>query len=99
MGVPVPETDPHFAGRYVHSEGKHLFLWQIRKTPEYDVDIHIYLENQYGTFPYLQTFGFGLFPAYSLEPGSVFQFEVNAPDVRNIRTEVVRRPFSDGKGK
>lgn len=84
LGIPIPETDPHIAGRYVHSEGKHLFLWQIRKTPDYDADIHVYLENQYGTIPYLQTFGFGLFPAYSLEPGSVFQFELNAPDVRNI---------------
>ncbi|OQA88889.1 MAG: hypothetical protein BWY31_00074 [Lentisphaerae bacterium ADurb.Bin242] len=99
IGIPILESDPHFAGRYVHSGGNYLFLWQIRKTPEYDVDVSVLLECPYGTIPCLRAFGFGLFPAYSLEPGSVFRFEVNVPDVRNIKAEVIRRPFSDGKGK
>lgn len=99
LGVPIPETDPHFAGRYVNMNGKYLFRWQIRKTPEYDVDIKVFLECSHGTVLHRQAFGFGLFPAYSLEPGSVFQFEVNLPGVRNIQVEVVKLPFSDGKEK
>ena len=75
IGAPVPIDNPDFSVRALYNQNRYVFLVRIEKVPDYDVDLCAELEISNDKIQIVQPFGWGLYPAYSCQPGTVFIWE------------------------
>lgn len=86
--LPLSDTNFSAAGR---ADGKNtVILFRLNRKIDYDVDFHINING----VKYLTSFGRGLVPAYSMDEGATFIFELPIPVVENINVQIIRRPES-----
>lgn len=95
IGRHLPSESKHFATRYLYDEKKHTFFLQVRETPDYDTDVKITLQGDFGVISRIYTFGFGIFPAYASPPGTFFTFSLSAPAPKKVSIQFIKRPFSE----
>ncbi len=95
IGMALPSGNRNFATRYLFDGKKHVFLVQIRETPDYDADLKITIQGEFGVINRTYTFGFGLFPAYMSPPGTVFSFDLTAPPPKKVSIQFLKRPGSE----
>lgn len=95
IGMHLPLTSRHFATRYLFDGKKHVFLVQVRETPDCDTDLKITIQSEFEVINRTYTFGFGLFPAYMSPPGTVFSFDLTAPPPKKVSIQFLKRPGSE----
>lgn len=95
IGMNLPSDNRYFATRYFFDGKKHVFLVQVRETPDSDLDLKITIQGDFGTIDRIYTFAFGLLPAYAAAPGSVFTFDLTAPPPKKVLLHFLKRPGSE----
>ena len=94
IGVPLETGNPDFGVRYLYRDNRHVFLIRLNQVPTYDADIELELTGRWGRMETLDSFGWGLYPAYSCPEGAIFILEKAAPPAEQVKVRFKEREGS-----
>lgn len=84
--------------RYVRLEGRHIYLCRLCRALDHDLEFTvIQREGERKQTEAVVLFGNGLFPAYSVPPGTVFEFAIPGEGVTEISAFVRKRGAEEGE--
>ena len=94
IGMPFPNRNSDIRIRYLFQNDQHVFLIRLEKTPDYDFDFVYSISGPWGKMRKSCVFGWGLYPAYSCPPGTLFIVEHNAPQAASVNCFCLERKAS-----